>query len=237
MSTPNAEAAAGEAAAPDRITGTVLRAQSGFYWVQTADVLIECKLRGKLKRTRLDTDIAVIGDEVELTVIAPGKGAIEAVLPRRSKLARRAAGGRGAYKEDVLVANADQVLLTFACAQPELSARMLDRYLVICELSALEAVIVATKVDLVGEAQARAIFAPYERIGYPVLYVSNTTGLGLDAVRARLAGRISVVTGKSGVGKSSLLNALDPTLHLVTGAVSATLNKGRHITTVAALMP
>ncbi len=240
MSTPSARDAMDDEAArpsrPGRALGTVLRAQSGFFWVQTADGLIECKLRGKLKRERLGTDIAVIGDEVEISLVAPGEGAVEAVLPRRTKLARRAAGSRGAHKEDVLVANLDQVLLTFACAQPELSPRMLDRYLVICEHSELEAVIVATKVDLVGEAQARAIFAPYERIGYPVLYVSNQTGLGLDAVRERLAGRISVVTGKSGVGKSSLLNALDPGLNLATGAVSATLNKGRHTTTVAELI-
>lgn len=238
MSSPNAEATADPAPSrPGRLVGTVLRAQSGFFWVQTADGVIECKLRGRLKRERLGTDIAVIGDLVEITVVAPGEGAVEAVLPRRSRLARRAAGARGAYKEDVLVANVDQVLLTFSCAQPDLAPRMLDRYLVICEHSALEAVVVATKVDLVGEAAARALFAPYERVGYPVLYVSNKTGLGLDGVRARLAGRISVVTGKSGVGKSSLLNALDPDLNLATAAVSAHLNKGRHTTTVAELIP
>ncbi|NTU82641.1 MAG: ribosome small subunit-dependent GTPase A [Chloroflexales bacterium] len=214
----------------------MLRAQSGFFWVQTAEGIVECKLRGKLKRERLGTDIAVIGDEVMITVVAPGEGAVEAVLPRRSKLARRAPGGRGAYKEDVLVANVDQVLLTFACAQPDLSPRMLDRYLVICEHSELRTVIIATKVDLIGEAQARALFAPYERIGYPVLYVSNKSGLGLPAVREYLAGGISILTGKSGVGKSSLLNALDPALKLATGAVSAIHNKGRHITTVAELI-
>lgn len=240
MSTRSAEAAMDAEPArpsrPGRAIGTVLRAQSGFFWVQTADGLVECKLRGKLKRERLGTDIAVIGDLVEISLVAPGQGAVEAVLPRRTRLARRAAGTRGAYKEDVLVANVDQVLLTFACAQPELSARMLDRYLVICEQGELEALIVATKVDLVGEPQARAIFAPYEQIGYPVLYVSNKTGLGLDLVRERLAGRISVVTGKSGVGKSSLLNALDPALNLATSTVSAALGKGRHTTTVAELI-
>ena len=222
---------------PHQSTGTVLRAQSGFFWVQTATGLVRCKLRGKLKRERLATDIAVIGDEVAITVVALGEGAVEAVLPRRSKLARRAAGSRGAYKEDVLVANVDQVLLTLACAQPDLSPRMLDRYLVICEHSELEAVIIATKVDLVSAEESQALFAPYERIGYPVLYVSNQTGFGLEAVRERLTGRISVVTGKSGVGKSSLLNALDPALNLVTRSISANLNKGRHATTVAALIP
>lgn len=222
---------------PGRATGTVLRAQSGFFWVQTEAGLVECKLRGKLKRERLDTDIAVIGDEVEISVVGPGQGAVEAVLPRRSRLARRGAGSRGAHKEDVLVANVDQVLLVFSCAAPAFSPRMLDRYLVICEHSALEAVVVANKADLLPAAEARALFAPYERIGYPVLYTSTKTGQGIDALRERLGGRLSVVTGKSGVGKSSLLNVVQPGLNLATSAVSQQLNKGRHTTTVAELIP
>lgn len=221
---------------PDRHIGIVLRAQSGFFWVQTALGLIECRLRGRLKRERQATDIAVIGDRVEISMVDAARGAVEAVLPRRSKLARRGAGSRGAHKEDVLVANLDQVLLTFSCAAPVFAPRMLDRYLVICEHSELDVVVVATKTDLVDEATARALFSPYERIGYPVLYVSNATGTGLEAVRAQVAGRISVVTGKSGVGKSSLLNALQPELHLATAAVSGALSKGRHTTTVAELI-
>jgi len=220
-----------------RLAGTVLRAQSGFFWVQTAEGLIECKLRGRLKRERQNTDIAVIGDEVEISLVGPGEGAVEAVLPRRSKLARKAAGPRGAYKEDLLVANVDQVLLVFACAAPAFTPRMLDRYLVICEHSELEVTIVATKADLVSPEEARATFAPYERVGYPVIYASTHTGQGVDAVRERLAGKISVVTGKSGVGKSSLLNLVVPGLNLATGAVSQLLNKGRHTTTVAELIP
>lgn len=222
---------------PGRLVGTVLRAQSGFFWVQTETGVVECKLRGKLKRERLATDIAVIGDQVEISVVSPGQGAVEAVLPRRSRLARRGAGARGAYKEDVLVANVDQVLLVFSCAAPAFSPRMLDRYLVICEHSGLDAVVVANKVDLLPADEARAMFAPYERIGYPVIYTSTKSGEGLDALRARLDGRLSVVTGKSGVGKSSLLNAVQPDLNLATGAVSAQLNKGRHTTTVAELLP
>ncbi|WP_254150972.1 ribosome small subunit-dependent GTPase A [Candidatus Chloroploca mongolica] len=221
---------------PDRLLGTVLRAQSGFFWVQTSTETVICKLRGRLKRERQSSDIAVIGDQVEITLVGNGEGAIESVYPRRSKLARRAAGTRGAYKEDVLVANVDQVLLTFACAQPAFTPRMLDRYLVICEHSGLEAIIVATKIDLVDQAVATQLFAPYEHINYRVLYVSNQTGQGLQAVRDTLAGRISVVTGKSGVGKSSLLNALQPDLHLDTGTISTALNKGRHVTTVAELI-
>jgi ribosome biogenesis GTPase len=216
--------------------GTVLRAQSGFFWVQTAAGLLECRLRGRLKRERQASDIAVIGDLVDVKQVSPTTGAIEAVEPRRTKLARRAAGTKGIWSEDVLIANLDQVMLIFACANPEFTPRMLDRYLVLTEASELDTVIVANKVDLVGEQQARAQFAIYERIGYPVIYTSTKLGLGIDELRARLGRRISVVTGKSGVGKSSLLNVVQPNLGLATSDVSETLGKGRHTTTVAELI-
>jgi ribosome biogenesis GTPase len=216
--------------------GTVLRAQSGFFWVQTEAGVLECSLRGRLKKERQSSDIAVIGDLVEVLQVAPGKGAIEAVYPRRTKLARRAAFTKGIWKEDVIVANVDQVLLVFACAQPELTPRMLDRYLVLTEFSELDAVIVANKVDLVGLAAAKHLFAIYEQIGYPVIYTSITSGEGIDDLQGCLSGRISVVTGKSGVGKSSLFNAVQPGLNLVTGEVSSVVNKGRHTTRVAELI-
>jgi ribosome biogenesis GTPase len=216
--------------------GTVLRAQSGFFWVQTEDGLLECTLRGRLKKERQSSDIAVIGDEVEVKQVSPKHGAIEAVTPRRTKLARRAVGSKGVWKEDVIVANVDQVLLVMACANPAFHPRMLDRYLVLTEISELDAVIVANKVDLIGLDRARELFGVYERIGYPVIYTSTKQNLGVDDLRQRLAGRISVVTGKSGVGKSSLLNTVQPGLALATGEVSEVLSKGKHTTTVAELI-
>ena len=222
--------------AVDLIEGRVLRAQSGFFWVQTADGVLECSLRGRLKKERLSTDIAVIGDIVNVSKVAPGKGAIEQVQPRRTKLARRAAFTKGIWKEDVIVANVDQVLLVAACAQPAFSPRMLDRYLVLTEFSELEAVIVANKTDLVTPEEAQQLFGIYENIGYSVLYTSIKTGAGLNALRGRLEERISVVTGKSGVGKSSLFNAIQPDLGLAVGEVSPTLHKGRHTTRVAELI-
>lgn len=216
--------------------GTVLRAQSGFFWVRTEQGVLECTLRGRLKKERQASDIAVIGDVVEVMQISPKNGAIEAVQPRRTRLARRAAGTKGVWKEDVLVANVDLVALVFACTQPEFSPRMLDRYLVLTEHNELDALIVANKVDLIGQERASALFAPYERIGYPVIYTSTKTGAGIDELRTALAGRLGVVTGKSGVGKSSLLNGLQPGLGLATSEISATLDKGRHTTTVAELI-
>jgi ribosome biogenesis GTPase / thiamine phosphate phosphatase len=218
------------------IRGMVLRAQSGFFWVQTEQGVLECSLRGRLKKERQSSDIAVIGDAVEVLPIRPGHGAIEAVLPRRTKLARRAAGTRGVWSEDVIVANVDQVLVVCACASPEFHPKMLDRYLVLTEAAELDTVIVANKVDLVGQARASAMFAEYERIGYRVLYTSAASGAGIAELRDLLAGRISVVTGKSGVGKSSLFNAVKPGLGLAVGEVSEAVDKGRHTTRVAELI-
>jgi ribosome biogenesis GTPase / thiamine phosphate phosphatase len=220
-----------------RLPGLVLRAQSGFFWVETAQGVLECRLRGRLKREQQASDLAVIGDHVLVMPTGNGQGAVEEVLPRRSQLARQSAGKRGAYKADVLVANVDQVLLVFACAAPAFAPRMLDRYLVTCAHNGLTPLIVASKTDLVGRDAARALFAEYERIGYDVAYTSLNDAASLQALRERLHSRISVVTGKSGVGKSSLLNALYDGLGLAVGAVSGALNKGRHTTTVAELLP
>jgi ribosome biogenesis GTPase len=224
-------------ASPPLLAGTVLRARSGFYTVQTDAGLIECQLRGRVKRERRATDLAVIGDRVELTRIDDATGVIESIEPRESRFSRRQPGPRGSWKEDVLVANLDQVLVVFACADPLPNPRLVDRFLVVAETNEIEAIIVVNKVDLCGTDAARAAFAEYERLGYPVHLVSARERIGVDSLRQRLGDRISVVTGPSGVGKSTLLNALQPGLHLGTGEVSTALHKGRHTTTVAELLP
>ncbi len=221
--------------------GTVIKTQSGFFWVRLEDgVTLRCTLRGRLKQRRVASDIATIGDAVRVTPTIPGEGAIEEVLPRRSKLARRAAGAKGIWKEDVLVANLDQLVAVFAVTNPEPNTRLLDRYLVNAELNGLAALIVANKCDLLPRAAAEAIFEPYRAIGYGVRYTSAKACLGIDELRADLAGKISAFSGPSGVGKSSLLNAIQPGLQLRTGAVStagANVGKGRHTTVAPELIP
>jgi ribosome biogenesis GTPase len=217
--------------------GKILRAQSGFFWVQTEAGILECKLRGRLKKERQAAALAVVGDEVEVSQVAPGEGVIEAVLERHSRFSRQQPGPRGQWKEDVLIANLDQVCVVCSCASPPFNPRMLDRFLVVAEYNDIEAVIVANKVDLVSAEEAITLFHVYEEIGYQVLYVSAQSGEGIAALRDRLAGRISVFTGRSGVGKSSLLNAVQPELHLRIGEISEALNKGRHTTVVAELLP
>ena len=230
--------AAERVAAPARLVGVILRARSGFYTVRTDDGRdVECRLRGRVKKDRQATDLAVIGDRVEVSLSPDGSGMIEAVEERSSRFSRRQPGPRGTWKEDMLVANVDQVLVVFACADPMPHLRMLDRFLVVAEHNEVRAVVVANKVDLVGLERARDVFGLYERIGYAVHYVSAREGIGIEELGERLTGRTSVVAGPSGVGKSTLLNAVQPGLRLATGEVSEALHKGRHTTTTAELHP
>ena len=219
------------------LSGTVLRARGGFYTVTTESGTYECQLRGRLKRERQSEDLVVIGDQVTLTPLGEAEGLIEEVGPRRSRFSRRQPGGRGAWKEDLMVANLDQLVVVFACADPVPHVRMLDRFLVIAEHNQVQTLIVANKLDLCGPQSAEAVFGAYERIDYPVLYASARTGQGVAELRERLAGRISLVAGPSGVGKSTLLNAVHPGLNLATGPISEALHKGRHTTTLAELLP
>jgi ribosome biogenesis GTPase len=220
-------------------TGLVLRALSGFYTIATADGdLIEARLRGRMKKERQASDLAVIGDRVTVERLADGTGAIASVEPRTRRFSRRQPGPRGSWREDVMVANPDLVAVVFACDRPPPNPRLIDRFLVVTEYNEVPAVIVANKVDLVGEAVALELFGAYQRIGYDVVFASAKATIGLEELRQRLAGRLSIVTGPSGVGKSTLLNTLQPGLQLATGEVSGVLSgKGKHTTTHAELHP
>lgn len=234
------------------VRGVVMSGTGGVWQVRTeAGETIEATLRGRLKKSnsgkrpdgslRRDTVASAamtlklaVGDDVHLDPAPEGDAwAITEILPRRSQLARRAPGG--GQGERIVAANVDQVVVMFAAAQPEPHPRMLDRFLIIAEGNALAARIIINKVELVGEGAARDVFGVYERAGYPVHYTSVKGHIGLESARAMLSGRRSVLTGPSGVGKSSLLNALFPGANLRVGAISESVNKGRH-TTVGALM-
>jgi ribosome biogenesis GTPase len=219
------------------VHGTILRARSGFYTVQTDTGPLECQLRGRLKRERATSELAVIGDTVVVRPLGDGIGAIEGVMPRRTSLGRRQPGPRGAWRQDLLVANVDQVLVVFACADPIPHLRMVDRFLVAAEHNQIPAVLIVNKVDLCGEPAARKLFGRYEKAGYEVHYVSGRTSAGVDHLRDLLGGHISVFTGPSGVGKSTLLNAIQPGMSLATASVSDAIHKGRHTTVAAELLP
>ena len=154
---------------------------------------------------------------------------------RTTVLARKAPGT--APRPKPIVANVDQVLIVFAAAHPDPHLRMLDRFLVIAADSVIAPLIIVNKVDRVGMDAARATFAAYERAGYPILYTSVKQEMGVNSVREALCDRLSALTGPSGVGKSSLLNAVQPGLGLAVSHVSEAVNKGRHTTVTAQLIP
>ena len=157
-----------------------------------------------------------VGDEVAIQHDeATATWAISAILPRRSQLARRAPGG--GYGQRIVAANVDQVLIVFAAANPEPHPRMIDRFLIIAEANDIAARVVINKSDLVSPESVRIRFADYERAGYPVHVTSTETGRGLEALRSVLEGRTSVLSGPSGVGKSSLMNAMFTGLDLRVG--------------------
>ncbi len=211
-------------------TGVVLSGTGGVWRVRDEHgVTHDASMRGRLKAGE-GLKLAV-GDRV--TLEHDDAMTIAAILPRRSTLARRAPGNR--HRSRVVVANMDQVVVVFAVVKPEPHRGMLDRFLVIAESNDIPARIVINKVDLDQNTRAAELFADYERAGYPVHYTSVKRGVGLAEVGAVLAGRISALTGPSGVGKSSLLNAIYPGLDLRVGEISESVNKGRH-TTVGALM-
>ncbi len=223
---------------PELKTGIVLQARSGRHRVQDGDESVTCSVRGKLKRERLYTDLIATGDSVRWRFTRPGRGVIEEVLPRETQLSRLRPGPGQFPFEHVIVANPDQAVFIFAVREPRPRLRMLDRLLVIAENNDLPVIICANKVDLLDdEAESRDLFGLYEDIGYPVLYTSAQSGQGIGALKERLRGQLSVLSGPSGVGKSSLLNAIQPELGLAVQEISEITGKGRHTTVGVRLWP
>lgn len=224
-------------------TGLVIKAQSGFFTVQPDDggEPIISRIRGRLKQARQKSAIVAVGDRVTVEINRDGTGSVQSVEERRTALSRtRVAAQDRSLKTDteqVLVANPDQVVFVFSVASPAFSPRKLDRFLVVAEMNQLPAIICANKVDLVTPEEARDLFRVYEAIGYPVIYTSVVTGEGVEALRETLRGKLSVLAGSSGVGKSSLLNAVQAGLGLRVKEVSEATGKGMHTTRHTELIP
>ncbi|MEM7802010.1 MAG: ribosome small subunit-dependent GTPase A [Chloroflexota bacterium] len=224
-------------------TGLVIKAISGFYTIQveSGDQFV-CKLPGRLKRDRSQTDIVAVGDRATFN-IGPDEelGIIESVAERKNVLSRTRPSAHNRQlksdKEQVLVANVDQVIFTFALKKPATSLRKLDRLLVAAERQEIPAVICINKLDLGALEKAQAEFGLYADLGYPVVYTSTVDGIGIDEIRALLKDKLTVFAGSSGVGKSSLLNAIQPGLGLDVGEVSQATTKGMHTTRYAELFP
>lgn len=241
----------------DLLSGIILKAQSGFFTVRTEAGNFVCRIRGRLKKAWRDVDLAAVGDRVQISIHPDGTGMIEEIAPRERALSRRAPTGYGrggarpststspfdfaqgarAERQQVLVANPDQAVFVFACAEPAPRLRMLDRFIVIAEAAHLPAIICANKCDLVTPGEALELFKLYPPLGYRVLYTSAVTGMGVAELRELLHGKLSVLAGPSGVGKSTLLNAVQPGLGLKAREVSRATTKGRHTTVYPELLP
>jgi ribosome biogenesis GTPase len=220
----------------DIIDGLIIRSQSGFYMVETESGLLVCQLRGRLKRGNREGDLAAIGDRVKVSLLENGRGMIEEIEERQRLISRLAPTPRGEYQQ-IIIANPDQAIFVFSCAEPEPRLRMLDRFLVIAEKQSVPAKIVANKIDLVGIHQAEATFGHYPQIGYPVIYTSAETGDGIEELKEALRLKVTLLAGPSGTGKSSLLNIIQPGLGLEVQKVSQSTGKGQHTTVARELFP
>ncbi len=217
--------------------GVVVLARGGVYEVEVASGdRVEASIRGRIKQQERTGDRVVAGDRVEVQRHEDGTATIEKVEPRQNELAR-SSPGHGGRRAKVIVANLDQVVVVFALAKPAPRLPMLDRFLVTAEANDLPALILVNKMDLATHDRPLAAFEPYREAGYPVLPLSVEKGIGLEAVRERVCGSVSVLTGPSGVGKSTLLNALEPGLNLRVPAPGDDAPRGRHTTVTARLVP
>lgn len=194
--------------------GIIIKGIGGFYYVKIDNRIIECRARGKFRNEKITP---LVGDIVEITV-QNNSGAISNILPRKTQLIRP------------LVANVDQAIIVFAAASPDPNMDLLDRFLLLAEYNSLEMIICINKIDLMDIEQIDELLIPYKNGGYKVVYTSTRTGYGIEELKSSLKQRITVFAGPSGVGKSSLLNSLDPSFNTKTGEISSKIGRGKQTT-------
>lgn len=194
--------------------GKIIKGIGGFYYIKTDEGIIECKARGKFRHKSLKP---MVGDNVEI-LIENGKGTIEKIDDRTSELIRPT------------VANVTQAFVVFAIKNPDLNFDLLNRFLVLCESNNIKAIVALNKVDLVNEEERKELKEKINAIGYEVLFINAKKGIGVDSLKERLEGNVTVLCGPSGAGKSTLINTLTDRLHMETGEVSEKIGRGKHTT-------
>lgn len=214
--------------------GLVIRNTGSFYQVKTLDgEIVNCRIKGKFRIQGIkSTNPVAVGDYVTFSVTPEGEGLISEIAERKNYVVRRPANL--SKQRHIIAANVDQALLIVTVNYPETSTTFIDRFLATCEAYRVPAKIIINKKDLYSEEELeymRNLMFLYEQIGYQCFAVSALTGDGVDNVRELLTGRVSLLSGNSGVGKSSLINAVCPDFKAKTGEISEIHNKGMHTTT------
>ncbi len=222
--------------AENYFTGVVIRATGSWYEVLSAGERFQCRIRGKLRLKGVrSTNPVVVGDEVRCLTDEQGSHLIIDITPRRNYVIRRASNL--SKESHIIAANIDQALLLVTLRQPETALEFVDRFLVTCEAYKIPVTILLAKIDLQAAEEVAFFRSIYEPIGYRVVEVSATTGEGVEAVHDLLVGRTTLLSGNSGVGKSTLVQRIDPTLDIRTGDISDSHHKGRHTTTFSTMYP
>ncbi|MBR5849548.1 MAG: ribosome small subunit-dependent GTPase A [Alistipes sp.] len=219
-----------------QFTGIVTQSTGSWYEVLANGERVQCRIRGKLRLKGVrSTNPVVVGDEVECLTDEQGSHLITAIHPRRNYVIRRASNL--SKESHIIAANIDHALLMVTLRQPETALEFVDRFLVTCEAYKVPVTILLAKADLQSEEEMEAFRAIYEPIGYRVVAVSASTGEGVEEVHRLMVGRTTLLSGNSGVGKSTLVQRIDPTLDIRTGQISDSHHKGRHTTTFSTMYP
>lgn len=218
------------------LIGKVIRSTRNNYLVYVDEKVLTCIVRGKIAGSSAGDGMAVkVGDNVRVQKLSLDEGLIEEILPRKSKLSR-AVGGRS-YREHVIATNVDQIVIIMSVKKPAFKSGLLDRYTVIVEKNRLRGTICINKIDLAKKEQFEIYSHWYPRLGYPLYFTSALDGQGIEDFKSILRNKVSVLVGHSGVGKSSLIKKVEPSLDLKVSDISTKTNKGKHATSFVELFP
>ncbi len=217
------------------LIGKVLKVTRKTYDVAVNGRIITCTIKGSLTATESEYRTVRVGDDVKVQLVTDSEGVITEILPRRSRLSRTLESRQ--YQEHIIATNIDQILVIMSTREPAFKSGLLDRYLIIAERNQLQATICINKIDLADKKAFERYQQYYSRIGYSTFFTSVVTGEGLNHLKSVLKDKVTALVGHSGVGKSSLIKALEPGLNIKVGEVSRRTRKGQHTTTVVQLFP
>lgn len=215
------------------ITGKVLRVTRKTYDVSIGEEVVPCVIRGKLTREENEYSAVRAGDNVRVAMVSNTEGVIQEILPRKSRLSRVIESRE--YQEHIIATNIDQILIVTSTREPRFKSGLLDRYLIIAEKNSLHALICINKIDLARKKDFDEYIKEYSKLGYESFFSSAVTGEGVDKIRGILAHKVTLFVGHSGVGKSSLINALQPEVETPIQEISSKTNKGLHTTSFVQL--